>query len=59
MPKLTKEKARERILKEANKASVRKLTAKHLQHAVFICRQNELVTPLTLERAGFNAKRRK
>lgn len=58
MARLSREAARARIIDAANAASERRrYSMRHIQQAVFHCRQRKLVTPLTLERAGFRATR--
>lgn len=61
MARLTREAARARIIAAANLHSQRRhwYNRRRLQQAVFTCRQNKLVTPITLERAGFRVTRAK
>lgn len=61
MARLSREAARARIIDAANRHSKlpRRYNMRHIQQAVFHCRQNKLVTPLTLERAGFRPTRAK
>ena len=54
--------ARSEILAAANKGANRAFTGssyrmRHIQEAVFRCRQFQLVKPQVLEAAGFNPKR--
>lgn len=60
MARLSRKAARARIIDAANVHSQRRrFSMRHIQQAVFTCRQNKLVTPLTLERAGFRPTRAK
>ena len=55
--------AREKILMAANRHrifnSTKVMTMRHIQRAVFRCRQHKLVSPEILEAAGFNPTRKR
>jgi len=60
---LNQEAAREKILMAANRHrifnSTKIMTMRHIQRAVFRCRQHKLVSSEVLEAAGFNPTRKR